>query len=179
MADLSGKRVAILVDNYFEESEFTGPINDLRKAGAEVEIISPEVGKIQAMNHAELSDTYTSDRAIDDVRIDEYDALVLPGGTINADALRINNKAQIWVKKFMDLGKPVAAICHSPWSLASAGVAKGRKLTSFESIQDDMRNAGAEWVDEEVVVDNNLITSRKPDDVRAFSNALITMLQAA
>lgn len=179
MADLSGKRVAILVDDYFEEAEFTGPLNDLKQAGAEVEVIAPQPGAIHAMKHAEISDTYTADKAIDDVRIDEYDALVLPGGAINADSLRMNDKARIWIKKFMDLGKPVAAICHAPWALASAGVARGRKLTSFETIQDDMRNAGAEWVDEEVVIDNNLITSRKPADVPAFDSALINMLQTA
>jgi len=179
MADLSGKKVAVLVDDYFEEAEFTQPIKDLRAAGATVEVIAPEAGEIHAMHHAELTDTYTAEKAIDDVRIDEYDALVLPGGAINADNLRMNDKARIWIRKFMDIGKPVAAICHAPWALASAGVTNGRKLTSFETIQDDMRNAGAEWVDEEVVIDNNLITSRKPDDIPAFDSALIAMLQAA
>jgi len=179
MADLTGKKVAVLVDDYFEEAEFTQPIKDLRAAGATVEIIAPEVGKIHGMKHAQIADTYTAEKAIDDVRIDEYDALVLPGGAINADNLRMNDKARIWIRKFMDIGKPVAAICHAPWALASAGVAKGRRLTSFETIQDDMRNAGADWVNEEVVIDNNLITSRKPDDIPAFDNALIAMLQAA
>lgn len=178
MSDLQGKRVAILVDNYFEESEFTGPVRDLKKAGVAVDIIASSAGDVQAMNHAEPSKTYHVDKAIGDVRIDEYDALVLPGGTLNADQLRMNNKARIWIKKFMDMGKPVAAICHAPWTLASAGVVRGRKLTSFETIQDDMRNAGANWVDEEVVIDNNLITSRKPDDIPAFDKALISMLQA-
>ena len=179
MADLTGKRVAILVDDYFEEAEFTGPIKDLKEAGATVEIIAPQAGEIHAMHHVEIADTYRADKSIDDVRIDEYDALVLPGGAVNADSLRMNDKAKIWIRKFMEMGKPVAAICHAPWALVSAGVAKGRRLTSFETIQDDMRNAGANWVDEEVVIDNNLITSRKPDDVPAFDNALISMLQAA
>lgn len=179
MTDLQGKRVAILVDDYFEESEFTGPIRDLKRAGATVEVIAPAAGEIHAMNHAELGEIFRADKAIDDVRIDEYDALVLPGGAINSDNLRMNQKARIWIKKFMDLGKPVAAICHAPWALASAGVAKGRTMTSYETIQDDLRNAGAEWIDKEVVIDNNLITSRKPDDVPAFDKALISMLHAA
>jgi protease I len=179
MADLTGKRVAVLVDNYFEESEFTGPIKDLRAAGATVEVIAPQAGPVQAMNHAEPSETYQADKSIDDVRIDEYDALVLPGGAVNADQLRMNDKAKIWVKKYLDMGKPVAVICHAPWLLASAGLAKNRRLTSFFTIQDDMRNAGADWVDEEVVVDGNLITSRQPDDVPAFDKALINMMQAA
>src|SRR6185437_16172909 len=157
MADLSGKKVAILVDDYFEEAEFTGPLNDLKKAGATVEIIAPEAGEIHGINHVEMADNFKADKALDDVRIDEYDALVLPGGAVNADSLRMNDKAQLWIKQFMDLGKPVAAICHAPWALASAGVAGGRRMTSFFSIQDDMRNAGADWVDEEVVVDGNLI----------------------
>lgn len=179
MSNLHGKKVAILVDNYFEEAGFIGPLKDLEKAGATVDIIAPEKGDIQAMHHAELGKTYQADKAIGDVRIDEYDALVLPGGTINADRLRMNDKACIWIKKFIDMDRPVAAFCHAPWALASAGVANGRKLTSFETIQDDMRNAGANWVDEEVVIDNNLITSRKTDDIPAFDKALITMLQAA
>jgi protease I len=178
MGDLTGKKVASLVDNYFEESEFTGPLNELKKAGATVEIIAPEIGELQGMNHTELADTFTAEKALDDVRIDEYDALVLPGGAVNADQIRMNEKARIWVKKFMDLGKPVAAICHAPWLLASAGQAKDRRLTSFFTIQDDMRNAGADWVDEEVVVDGNLITSRKPDDIPAFNKAIIKKLQA-
>jgi protease I len=179
MADLTGKKVAILVDDYFEEAEFTGPLNDLKKAGATVDIVAPEAGDIHGMNHVEMADTFTANKSLDDVRIDEYDALVLPGGAINADALRMNDKAKMWVKKFLSMGKPVAAICHAPWVLASAGLAGGKKLTSFETIQDDMRNAGATWVDQEVVIDGNLITSRKPDDVPAFDRALIGMMSAA
>jgi len=179
MADLRGKKVAVLVDNYFEEAEFTEPIKDLKEAGATVEIVAPKVGPLQAMKHAELSETYQADKALDDVRIDEYDALLLPGGAVNADQLRMNEKAKIWVKKFLDMGRPVAVICHAPWLLASAGLAKDRRLTSFFTIQDDMRNAGANWVDEEVVIDGNLITSRQPDDIPAFDKALISMMQAA
>ncbi len=178
MADLSGKRVAILVDDYFEEAEFTGPLEDLRKAGAKVDVIAPKAGKIHALHHVEPADTYEANKSLDDVRIDEYDALVLPGGAVNADHLRVNEEAKIWIKRFMEMGRPIAAICHAPWALVSAGVANGRRMTSFFTIQDDMRNAGATWVDEEVVVDNNLITSRKPDDIPAFDNALIEMLAA-
>jgi protease I len=177
MSALQGKKVAVLVDNYFEEAEFTEPIKALTDAGAIVEVIAPKAGILQAMHHAEKSKTYTADKVLDDVRIDEYDALVLPGGAVNADQLRMNDKARIWIKKYMDLNKPLAAICHAPWALASAGVAQGRKMTSFFTIQDDMRNAGATWVDEEVVVDNNLITSRMPDDLPAFNKAIIAKLQ--
>lgn len=176
MSRLQGKKVAILVDNYFEESEFTEPMQALKAAGAEVEIIAPQTGVLKGMNHVEMADTYTPDKLLDDVRVDEYDALVLPGGAINADHLRMNDKARIWIKKFMDMGRPIAAICHAPWALASAGAVRGKRLTSFFTIQDDMRNAGANWVDEAVVVDNNLITSRQPDDLPAFNEALITML---
>jgi protease I len=179
MTGLSDKRVAILVDDYFEEAEFTGPLQALKDAGAHVDIVGTGQHELHSMRHAELADTFTADKNIDDVRIDEYDALVLPGGAMNADNLRMNNKAKIWIKNFMNIGKPVAAICHAPWLLASSGLAKDRKLTSYFTIQDDMRNAGAEWIDQEVVIDHNLITSRNPGDVPAFSNAITQMLLAA
>lgn len=177
MGDLHGKKVAILVDNYFEESEFTGPLKAMQDAGADVDVVAPKPGEIKAMNHANIGHTYRAEKALDDVRVDEYDALILPGGAINADCLRMNDKARIWIKKFMDMGRPVAAICHAPWAVASAGKADGREMTSFFTIQDDMRNAGAKWVDEEVVVDNNLITSRMPDDLPAFNQAIINTLK--
>jgi protease I len=177
MADLSNKRVAILVDNYFEEPEFTGPLEDLKQAGAQVDVVATETGELQALRHAEPGETFKADRSLDEVNMDDYDALVLPGGAVNADHLRMNDKAREWIKKFMDERKPLAAICHAPWALASAGVTKGRRLTSYFTIQDDMRNAGAEWVDEDVVVDDNLITSRDPDDLSAFDSTLIQMLQ--
>lgn len=178
MSDLSGKKVAILVDNYFEEDEFTGPLKALRKAGATVEVIAaePENGKVQAMRHVDKSQRYEFDKTLEEADIDDYDALVLPGGAINADSLRMQDKAQQWVKHIAEQGKPLAAICHAPWVLVSAGLAKGRKLTSFFTIQDDLRDAGADWVNEEVVVDRNIITSRKPDDVPAFNRALISMM---
>jgi protease I len=181
MADLTGKKVAVLVDNYFEESEFTEPIKALKETGAQVEIIAaePEDGQVQAMNHADKGQSFDIDKTLDEANIDDYDALVVPGGVVNSDQLRMQEKAREWVKRISEQGKPLAVICHAPWLLASAGLAKGRKLTSFFTIQDDMRDAGAQWVDEEVVVDGNLITSRKPDDLPAFNNALISMMSGA
>jgi protease I len=179
MADLSGKKVAILVDNYFEEDEFTGPMKALKDSGAVVEVISsnPEDGQVQAMQgDVNKSSKYPIDKTLDEANIEDYDALVLPGGSVNADHLRMQEKARQWVNQMTQAQKPLAAICHAPWLLVSAGLAKGRKLTSFQSLQDDIRNAGGEWVDEEVVVDGNIITSRKPDDLPAFSDALISML---
>lgn len=178
MPDLSGKTVAILVDNYVEEAELTGPLGALREAGARVDVIAaePEDGRIQTMNHADKSEGLAIDKTLDEADIDDYDALVLPGGAINADQLRMQDKARDWVRKVTEAGKPLAVICHAPWVLASAGIANGRKLTSYFTIQDDMREAGAEWVDEEVVIDGNLITSRNPDDVPAFNKALMGML---
>jgi protease I len=180
MADLSGKKVAVLVDNYMEESEFTEPVKALKAAGATVEIIAaePEGGKVQAMQHVEQGERYDYDKTLDEAEIDDYDALVLPGGAVNADQLRMQDKARQWARDIIEQGKPLAAICHAPWLLASAGVANGRKLTSFFTIQDDMRAAGAEWIDKDVVIDGNLITSRKPDDIPAFNNALISMMAA-
>jgi len=180
MADLSDKTVAILVDNYFEEAEFTGPLKALKEAGATVEVIAaePQDGHIQALNHVDMGNEFPIDKTLEEADISKYDALVLPGGAMNADQLRMQPKAREWVRAIMDAGKPLAVICHAPWVLVSAGLARGRKLTSFFTIQDDMVDAGADWVDEAVVVDGNLITSRKPDDVPAFSNALISALAA-
>jgi len=180
MADLSGKKVAVLVDNYFEQAEFTEPVQALKAAGATVEVIAaePENGKVQGLNHVDKADRFDYDKTLDEADMNGYDALVLPGGAVNADHLRTQQKALSGIREFFNSGKPVAAICHAPWALASAGVAQGKKLTSYFTIQDDMRNAGADWVDEEVVVDGNLITSRKPDDLPAFNNALISMMAA-
>jgi len=178
MPDLAGKKVAVLVDNYFEEAEFTGPIDALKEAGASVDVIasSPEDGQVQALQHVDKSKTYKIDKTLEEANIDDYDALVLPGGAINADQLRMKDKARQWVRRVAEQKKPLAVICHAPWILASAGLARGRKLTSFFTIQDDLRDAGAEWVDEEVVVDGSIITSRTPDDVPAFNRTLISML---
>jgi protease I len=179
MADISGKKVAIVVDDDFEQAEFTGPRDALKEAGAEVTVISVNGGEVHGMNHDEKADTFQTDAKIDDVDPDNFDALVLPGGAINADSLRMNEKTQQWTKQFLQAGKTVAAICHAPWVLASAGVAKGKKMTSWPTIQDDLKNAGAEWTDAEVCVDGNLITSRKPDDIPAFNREIINALGAA
>lgn len=180
MADLSGKKVAVLVDNYFEEAEFTGPIDALKEAGAQVEVIAaePENGKVQGLNHVDKGNKFSIDKTLEDANIEDYDALVLPGGAVNADHLRMQDKAREWARRMTEVGKPLAVICHAPWVLASAGLAKGRKLTSYFTIQDDLRDAGADWVDEEVVIDGNIITSRNPDDIPAFNDALISMMTA-
>lgn len=179
MNDLKNKKVAILVDNYFEEAELQKPLKDLQESGASVDIIAINDTELQAMDHANPSQTYQANYLIDQVNEDDYDALILPGGAINADNLRMSQKARNWLEKFMSQGKTVAAICHAPWLLISAGMVKGRKLTSYFTIQDDIRNAGAEWVDKEVVIDKNLITSRNPDDLPMFTNAIKQSLSVA
>jgi protease I len=181
MADsnLSGKKVAVLATDYFEEAELTEPVKALKDAGAEVEVIAPKSGEIQGLKHVDKGQSVKVDKTLDEADPADYDALVLPGGAVNADHLRMEEKARNFVVKMMDeLGKPTAVICHAPWMLVSSGLARGRKLTSYFTIQDDLRNAGAEWADEEVVVDRNLITSRNPDDLPAFNNALISALSA-
>lgn len=178
MAKLSGKRVAILVDNYFEESEMTGPLTALKQEGATIDIIgaNSKNGEVQSLNHIEKGKCYKVDKTLDEAEMDDYDCLILPGGAVNADKLRVQTKAIKWVKDFISKGKPLAVICHAPWVLASAGIIDGRRLTSFPSIQDDLINAGADWLDEEVVIDGTLITSRKPDDIPAFNKAISTLL---
>lgn len=175
--DIAEKKVAILVDNYFEQSEFTEPLKALKEAAVNVTVIGAGSKDLQAMEHANLGDLFQADITLDEADRDDYDALVLPGGALNADTLRMNTVARDWVRQFMDQGKPLAVICHAPWLLVSADRAKNRRLTSYYTIQDDIRNAGGDWVDQEVVIDGSLITSRKPDDLPAFCEALITMLQ--
>lgn len=172
------KKVAVVVHNYFEQAEFEEPIKALKDAGAEVQVISASDSlDLQGMKEdANKADTFTADAWLKDVDTTTYDALVLPGGTVNADHLRTVEGAKAFVRDMLAAGKPVAVICHAPWVLVSSGEAKGRRLTSFFTLQDDLRNAGADWVDEEVVVDGNLITSRNPDDLPAFCNALVTAL---
>ncbi len=174
--DITGRKVAILVDDFFEQAEYEEPIDALREAGAEVEVVATRSKVIHGMNHADPGDVFTADLILKDVSTDDYDALVLPGGALNADKLRVIEVAQMWVRDFLEEGKPVAIICHAPWILVSGNMADGRKLTSFSTIQDDMMNAGAEWVDQPVVIDESLITSRKPDDLPAFNEALIRMI---
>lgn len=175
--DIAEKKVAILVDNHFEQAEFTEPLKELKNAAVEVTVIGASSKDLQAMQHAELGDLFQADLTLDEADSDNYDALVLPGGALNADTLRMNETARAWVRHFMDKEKPLAVICHAPWVLVSADLVKDRKLTSYYTIQDDVRNAGGEWTDQEVVIDGSLITSRKPDDLPAFCEALIAMLQ--
>jgi len=177
--DLKGKKVAVIATDYFEEAELTEPVKALKEAGATVEIIAPKMGEIQGVKHVEQGESVKVDKTLDEADPADYDAAIFPGGAVNADQLRMNDKAKNFLVKIMDeLQKPTAIICHAPWLLASAGLARGRELTSYFTIQDDMRNAGADWKDEEVVVDGNLITSRNPDDIPAFNKALINALSS-
>ncbi len=173
MDELRNKRVAVLVDNGFEESELFEPKKALEDAGAKVEIVSPRNGRVKGWKHTDWGKEIAVDRAVDSAKADDYDALLLPGGVMNPDHLRINQAAVRFVKGFVDAGKPIAAICHAPWTLIEAGGVKGRKMTSWPSLANDLRNAGASWVDEECVVDNGLVTSRKPDDIPAFNRKMI------
>jgi len=170
---LDGKKVAILVADGFEQVEMTKPREALDDAGAETKIVSLKSGQIQGMNHMEKGDKFDVDLTLDDARPEEFDALMIPGGLYNPDALRLNEDALDFARQFFQAGKPVAAICHGPQVLISADLVRGRKMTSWPAIKVDMRNAGARWVDEEVVVDNGLVSSRKPDDIPAFNNKMI------
>jgi protease I len=166
---LNGKRIAALVDNGFEQVELTGPKQALEQAGARVDIVSPQKGKVKGWQHTNWGDEFTVDRELQQARPDDYDGLLLPGGVMNPDHLRMNPRAVEFVRAFVDANKPIAAICHGPWTLIEAGGVRGRRLTSWPSLQTDLKNAGAAWVDEQVVVDNGLVTSRKPDDIPAFN----------
>ncbi len=168
MSPLSGKRIAFLATDGFEQVELTRPWDEIKKAGAKVELVSLKSGKIQGMHHDEKADSFTVDKTLSDVAAGDYDGLVLPGGLGNPDALRVEESAVSFVRDFFDQGKPVAAICHGPWTLIEAGVVDGRTLTSWPSLKTDITNAGGQWVDEEVHVDQGLVTSRKPDDLDAF-----------
>jgi protease I len=179
MTDLNDKKVAILVADMFEQVELVEPRKALEEAGATTEIVSLEEGEVQGFDHYDRADTFPVDRTVEEASPDDYDALLLPGGVGNPDNLRQDENAVAFVRGFFDQGKPVAAICHAPWTLVEAGVVRGRKLTSFASIQTDVRNAGGDWVDEEVVVDGNLITSRKPDDIPAFNRAMVELFAEA
>jgi protease I len=173
MGQLDGKRVAILVTDGFEQSELEEPKAALEGAGAITHIVSPAGSNVKGWRHTEWGDEFPVDVALGAAVPENYDALVLPGGVMNPDKLRRDPKALAFVRSFFEARKPVAAICHGPWTLIDAGVVKGRTVTSYESIQTDLKNAGAKWVDEEVVVDNGLVTSRKPDDIPAFNRRMI------
>jgi protease I len=170
---LEGKRVAILVADFFEQVEMTKPREALLEAGANVQIVSPKKGKIQGMNHADKGDEFDVDIELDQANPAEFDALMIPGGTMNPDTLRSTPAAIAFTRHFFHEGKPVAVICHGPWVLIDAGVIRGRKVTSWPAIQTDVKNAGGNWVNQEVVVDNGLVTSRKPDDIPAFNQKMI------
>ncbi len=170
---LNGRRVAVLATDGFEQSELEKPVQALVAAGAIVEVISPKRGQIQGMEHDQKGRTAPVDRELSHAKASDYDALVLPGGVANPDALRLEPKAIDFVRSFAEAGKPIAAICHGPWTLINAEAVKGRKMTSWPSLEADLRNAGAEWVDQEVVVDRGLVTSRKPDDLPSFCAKMI------
>ena len=174
MTDLSGKKIAFAVASEgIEQVELTSPWEAVEQAGGQPVLVSVESGEVQAFNHLDKADTFRVDATFADADVAEYDGLVLPGGVANPDQLRTDSDAVAFVKAFFEAGKPVAAICHAPWSLVEADVVKGRTLTSWPSLQTDLRNAGAEWKDQEVVVDGNLVTSRNPDDLPAFNEAAV------
>ncbi len=173
MADLSNKKVAILTEEGFEQVELTSPQQALKDAGATVHVISPEGGEIKAWDETDWGITVTADKKLSEVSPDDYDALVLPGGVLNPDKLRQNKDAVAFVSAFLDEGKPVAAICHGPQMLIETAMISGREMTSYPSLKTDLKNAGVNWVDEEVVTDQGLITSRTPKDLPAFNKKLI------
>jgi protease I len=176
MSNLSDVRVAVLATDGFEESELTEPVKALQDAGAQVTIVSLQPGEIQGVRH-DLDKTIKVkvDRVLRDVSADEFDAVHLPGGTVNADSMRMVPEVQAFLRAMQEAGKPIAAICHAPWELVSAGLVRGRTLTSYHTIQDDVRNAGGRWQDREVVEDANCVTSRQPNDLPAFHRAMINL----
>src|SRR5437588_10585981 len=170
---LNGMRVAIVVTTDFEQVELTEPKKALEQAGATAKIVSPQPGQVQGMNHDVKADTFDVDMTLDQANPDDFDAVMLPGGVVNADALRMVPKAQEFVKRNEAAGKPLAVICHGPWLLVSSGLVAGRKMTSYYTIQDDIRNAGGEWTDQEVVRDHNWVSSRSPKDLPVFNPAMV------
>jgi protease I len=175
MANLEKIRVAILVDNGFEQAEMTEPQKALEESGAETVLVSPQKDKVRGWKMKDWGDEFPVQLSIDKARADSFDALLLPGGVINPDHLRMNPDAVAFVRAFFDADKPVAAICHGPWTIVEAKAAKGRRIASWPSLKTDLKNAGAEWVDEQVVVDRNLVSSRKPDDIPAFNREMIKL----
>lgn len=171
---LQGKKIAFLTANEgVEQVELTEPLKAVREAGGEAELLAPEAGQVQAFNHLDKGDVFDAERAVGDADAGEFDGLVLPGGVANPDQLRTKPEALEFVRSFFEAGKPVGVICHGPWTLIDAGVTEGRTLTSWPSLETDLRNAGANWVDEEVHVDQGLVTSRKPDDLKAFNAKIV------
>jgi len=174
MADkLRGKKIAALVDHGFEQSELLEPRKALEQAGAEVHVVSPQNGDVKGWQHTDWGEKVKVDRELSSARAADYDGLLLPGGVMNPDHLRANPQAVAFVKEFVTANKPIAAICHGPWTLIEAGAVKGRRMTSWPSLKSDLTNAGASWFDQEVIVDRGLVTSRKPDDIPAFNRKMI------
>lgn len=173
MPTLQGKKVAVLATDGFEQVELTKPVEALKAAGAEVEVVSPKGGEIQGYQHHDKGDKVRVDRELAQADAADYDAIVLPGGVINPDQLRLEPKAIDFIRAFAQASKPIAAICHGPWTLINAEAVEGRRMTSWPSLEADLKNAGAEWVDQEVVVDRGLVTSRNPDDLPAFCEKMI------
>ena len=173
--NLEGMRVAIVVTDDFEQIELTAPRRALRDSGAEALIVAPKTGQLQGMNHDEKADLFDVDLVLKDTDPEDFDALMLPGGVINADQLRIVPEAQVFARKIDQAGKPIAVICHGPWLLVSARLVCGRRMTSYHTIQDDLRNAGAQWEDLEVVRDRNWVSSRQPADIPAFNREMLTL----
>ncbi len=170
---LADRKVAFLLTDGFEQSEFTEPWNRLKQAGAQVTLVSLKSGKIQGMNHDQKADTFQVDQTLDQVSSDDFDALVLPGGVANPDTLRTHEAAVSFVRDFYEQGKPIGAICHGPWLLVEADIVEGREVTSWPSLKTDLLNAGGNWVDEACVCDEGIVTSRKPDDLPAFCDKLV------
>lgn len=175
---LDGKRVAILVTDGFEQVEMTGPKQALEEKGATVDIVSAKNGEVTGWNHTTPASKFHVDKTFVSIRMEDYDALLLPGGVVNSDTIRTDETAQQLVRDAAQADKTIAVICHGAWLLASAGLVKGKKMTSWPSLTDDLKNAGASWVDQQVVVDGHLISSRKPDDIPAFNEALVKALAA-
>ena len=172
---LDGMRVAILLTDNFEQAEMTEPRKALEQAGARTALISTHSGQVSGVNHDVKADKFNVDMTLDQANSNDFDAVMLPGGALNADALRMNPKAQNFVKQIDSSGRPIAVICHAPWLLVSAGLVKGRTMTSYHTIQDDIRNAGGNWVDQEMVRDRNWVSSRSPKDLHAFNPAMVTL----
>ena len=172
---LRGLRVAILATDGVEDAELKDPRKALDDAGAKTTLIAPKASKIYSMNHHDKAAQYNVDQTLDQVREDQFDAVLLPGGASNADTIRVHPRAQEFVREMNQAGKPIAFICHAPWLLVSAGIAKGRSMTSYHTIQDDIRNAGGKWQDEEVVQDKNWVSSRQPSDIPAFNRTMIEL----
>lgn len=177
---VSGQTIAFLVSTEgIEQAELTGPWEAVKEAGGTPVLLSTESGEVQAFNHLDKADTFGVDKVVDDVSVDDFDGLVLPGGAPNGDLLRTFESAVSFVRGFVESGKPTAVICHAPWVLVEADVVRGKQVTSWPSLQTDLRNAGAEWVDQEVVVDGNLVTSRQPDDIPAFNREFLALVAQA